>query len=79
MFKEILQLDGLTILNKEQQRHISGGVTLPPPGGGGEICKATCNDGSLVTVSDCANAAIACSTADGKKSCKCDYKSPLNP
>lgn len=74
MLKNILTLEGVTLLSKEEQRSIDGGKRVP-----GETCKATCNDGTLVTVATCDNAAVACSTSTGSASCKCDYPSPFEP
>jgi hypothetical protein len=52
MLKNILNLEGVFALTKKEQKRINGS---------GTTCKATCNDGSLVTVSSCSDAGIACS------------------
>jgi len=85
MLKNILNLNGLTVLSKDQQKNINGGglgFENPHPGGGGndgDSCKATCKDGSLVSVSGCSDAALACGSSGGSSSCKCDYPGPFDP
>lgn len=77
MLKNILNLDGITVLSKNQQKSISGG-TRGLSDNDGDTCKATCKDGSLVTVSGCSDAGIGCSTSGGSQSCKCDYPGPFD-
>jgi hypothetical protein len=70
MLKNILNLEGVFALTKEEQKRINGS---------GTTCKATCNDGSIVTVSSCSDAGIACSgTANGSSGCSCNYPSPFD-
>ena len=80
MLKNILNLEGVTVLSKTQEKNIFGG--LREGGGGASVCKAVCNDTSIVTVSSCSasDAALGCSgTANGAKSCSCGHKGPLDP
>ena len=72
MKKLKLNLKGAKALNKAEQRRINGGYV-------GNVCKATCNDGTLQGTDICDNKANACSSNGGAKSCKCDYPSPLDP
>lgn len=80
MKKSILNLEGVQILSRNEQKLILGSK-LPGGGGAGTVCKATCGDSSLVTVSTCdtSTANLGCSNAGGSKSCKCDYPGPLDP
>lgn len=77
MKKSILRFESVSVLSRVEKKNILGGKAID--GGTGSVCKATCNDGSLVTVSACSDAGIGCSTSGGSSSCKCDYPSPLDP
>ncbi|WP_420571730.1 hypothetical protein [Kordia sp.] len=76
MLKNITYLEGIMLLTKSKQKNILGGKVHS---GGGDTCKATCNDGSLITVYGCSAKDEACKTHGGAKSCKCDYPGPFDP
>ena len=72
-------------LSREELKNISGGIISNFESYtsidyvSGDICKAICNDGSIVNVSGCSDASYVCSNRKGVKSCDCGYKSPLDP
>ncbi|WP_452228603.1 MULTISPECIES: hypothetical protein [unclassified Lacinutrix] len=57
-------------LTKEAQKSILGG-TYPAT-----VCKATCNDGSIVTVASCSVQGCG-EDSGGAKSCSCGHAGPL--
>lgn len=78
MKKSILNLEGVQVLSRNEQKCVLGSKMIVLDDSVG-ICKATCNDSSLVGVNSCDHATLACSYAGGLKSCSCDYPNPLDP
>jgi hypothetical protein len=73
MLKEILNLEGVAVLSKEQQKSVNGGYSA-------SVIKATCKDGTLVQVLNCQEAAtMACASSGGVKECKDGYPGPFDP
>lgn len=72
MLKNILSVDGVTVLTKKQQQQILGG---------GEVCTVVCDDnkGSKVGTSSCDNKSLVCGDF-AALSCSCaEAPNPLNP
>jgi len=85
MKKSILNLEGVAVLTKTQQKNTFGGLADGGFGGGSgsgpDTCKATCNNGTTANASSCdkSQADLACSGNEGSKSCECGVKGPLDP
>ncbi|GAA3779181.1 hypothetical protein GCM10022271_09300 [Corallibacter vietnamensis] len=77
MLKNILNLEGVKVLSNKQKKSIFGGKEE----GGATVCKATCNDGSIVTVASCNPIPTgSCGgTAKGSRSCSCGHPGPFDP
>lgn len=84
MKNKILDLDGVSLLSRTEQKNTFGGLTDGGGFGGGtgpDTCKATCNDGTTANASSCdkSQADLACTTGGGSKSCECGVKGPFDP
>jgi hypothetical protein len=78
MFKEVLNLEGVEILSKNQMKVLHG--EFRSRDASAEVCTAICADGSSVTVSMCSDAGLGCSTSGGSSSCSCkEGKGPFDP
>ncbi|MFT7251512.1 MAG: hypothetical protein ACI9FW_001252 [Flavobacterium sp.] len=75
MKNSILSLEGVEVLSKKQQKNIFGGKAIAT------VCKATCGDDSVITVSACSDASLGCSSSGGAKTdgCTCGHKGPFDP
>lgn len=74
----ILNLEGVSVLSRNEQKSISAGkAALVGP----DTCTATCADGTKAGASSCdtSQANLACSQNGGSSSCECGGKGPLDP
>ena len=71
MLKEILNLEGVAVLSKEQQKSVNGGYS-------DSVCRVVCKDKTVYSTASCSDAPLICTGHGGTDTTNPDQPGPFD-
>jgi hypothetical protein len=78
MLKEILNLEGVAVLSKEQQKSVNGGMYWSNQNYSDSVCRVVCKDKTVYSTASCSDAPLICTGHGGTDTTNPDQPGPFD-